>query len=172
MSEDKVINKQELLDDIEREWTRINQFLDSLSDEQWTGIKNPDGWTIKDHVAHLSAWEQSIIAFFTGVPRYDGLGVSEALYMSHDIDAVNHAIFLNHREDSLADVRVNFAATHDKLMGHINTTSNEDMQKPYSHFLPFEPGDGDGPPAIQTIHNNTAGHYDEHMPWMEAMFDQ
>jgi hypothetical protein len=171
MSGQLISKKSDLLKDIERDWNAINTFLADLTESQWTGIKNADNWAIKDHVAHLSAWENSVIAFLTGTPRHEGLGVAENLYLNEGIDAINAQIFKTHANDSLAQVKAQFQKTHSDLMQIIDTLSDDDLKKPYSHYLPDEPGEGDGPPAIKVIYGNTAHHYREHQGWMETMLN-
>lgn len=171
MNESIITNKQALLEHIHRDWTAINQFLDRLSDVQWTQIKNADDWSIKDHVAHLSAWENSVIAFLTGKPRYEGLGIPQDVYLSDDVDAMNDVVFKAHQHDSLDEVQSNFAATHQTLMRHIKLLSDEDLHKPYVNFLPDEPGDGDGSSAMTVIYSNSASHYREHQLWMQDMLN-
>jgi hypothetical protein len=44
-----------------------------------------------------------------------------------------------------------------------------DLQQPYRHYLPAEPGEGDGPPAFNVIYGNSAHHFAEHLAWIEAL---
>ena len=161
------MHKQTLLEEIARDWATLNQMLDGLSETQWTEIKNPDGWAVKDHITHISAWERSVIAFLTNQPRHESLGVPEDLYLSQDYDAINHAIFLKHQNDPLEQARSEFAATHAEFMNHITALSDEDLQRPYRHYVPDVPIDGDGPPIISLVHVNSAPHYRDHQKWIE-----
>jgi hypothetical protein len=171
MSEGEVTTKKELLEHIERDWSAINQLLDGLSDHQWTGITDAEGWTVKDHLTHLSAWENSVIALLTGKPRHEGLGVSEEVYFSEDYDVINQAICQNHWHDSLEEVRGQFQSTHAQLMRLIEPLSDEDLNQPYAHYLPDEPGEGNDRPAINLVYGNTSDHFREHQGWIEAMLD-
>ncbi|MAU10003.1 MAG: hypothetical protein CL607_09300 [Anaerolineaceae bacterium] len=171
MSEDYVQDKATLLAHIERDWAYLNQFLHDLSKEQWLNVKNPDGWAVKDHIAHIEAWERSMIALLNGRPRHTGLKVDEALYVSGDFDAINHAIFLLHKNEPLDHVRAQFLATHEELMGLITRLSDADLQLPYSHYLPEEPGEDDGSPIFNRVYGNTAHHYREHLEWMQEQLD-
>ncbi|MCB0189193.1 MAG: hypothetical protein KDE31_33215, partial [Caldilineaceae bacterium] len=47
--------------------------------------------------------------------------------------------------------------------------TDEDLQKPYRHYLPDEPGEGDGPPAMNVVYGNSAHHFREHLAWIEAL---
>jgi hypothetical protein len=159
--------KQELLDEIAQGWAEINQFLDDLSQEQWTQVKNPDGWAVKDHVAHLSAWENSVIYLLTSKPRHEGLGVPEDIYLSHDFDKINDVIFQNHKDVPLEQVRSESQRIHADYVKHIEARSEEELKLPYRHFLPDEPGEGDGPPVVAFVYSDGAPHYREHQQWME-----
>ena len=169
MTAEYVTKKVDLIAHIERDWAAINALLNSLSETQLTDIRNADGWAIKDHIAHLTAWEQGVIAFLTGIPRHQGLGVPEEVYLSDDVDVINAAIFKNRKDLSLDEVQQAFQSKHQQLMQLVEPLTDEDLAKPYSHYLPDEPGEGDGPPAINIIYGNTANHFREHQAWIEEM---
>jgi hypothetical protein len=69
----------------------------------------------------------------------------------------------------LAEVLEQFRDVHRQLMKLLGPLTDADLQKPYRHYLPAEPGDGDGPPAINLIYGNTAHHFSEHLAWIEAL---
>jgi len=169
MSDEIAANKTQLLAHIERDWTAINALFDSLTEAQLTDIRNPDGWAIKDHIAHLTAWEQSVIAFLTGKPRHTGLDVPEAVYSNDHIDKINAVIFNKRKDLPLDEVRQTFQSIHQHLMGLIAPLTDDDLKKPYTHYLPDESGEGQGPPAINLIRGNTTEHYREHQEWIEDM---
>ena len=50
--------KNKLLADIEREWGALNQTLGHLNESQITGLHDPQGWSVKDHLVHLAFWER------------------------------------------------------------------------------------------------------------------
>ncbi len=169
MSETRVTDKRTLMEHIKRDWAAINRLLNSLSESQWVEIRNADGWTVKDHVAHLTAWEQSVIALLTGIPRHEALQVVEDVYLSGDFDVINAAIFHMHQHKPLDMVRAQFQATHDELCQLIEPLTDVDINRPYRHYLPDEPGDGDGPPVINLLYGNTAHHFRTHQVWIEEM---
>jgi hypothetical protein len=164
-----VTTKAELLDHIERDWTALNDLIKSLTPAQIIQIKNADGWTIKDHLTHVTAWEQSVIAFLKGEPRHEGLGVPEAVYLNGSEDEINDIIFKKRRYQPLDTVLDNWQVAHEQVMALVNALDDDDLQKRYSHYLPDEPGEGEGPPAINVIYGNTADHFRMHQGWMEEM---
>ena len=86
MTAETITKKSDLVAYIERDWAAINKFFDSLTESQLTDVRNPDGWSAKDHIAHLTAWENSVIYFLQGKPRHEGLGIPEEVYLHDDID--------------------------------------------------------------------------------------
>jgi hypothetical protein len=101
------------------------------------------------------------------MPRYHGLGIPKAVYASHDVDAMNAIIFETHRDESWEDVRAEFQRSRDEILNLVMPLSDEDLRKPYYHFVPSEPDDTRE--AIIAIYVNTAEHYIEHLEWMQVM---
>jgi hypothetical protein len=60
-------------------------------------------------------------------------------------------------------------ATKAELLDLLQPLTDAELHKPYGHYLPDEPGDGDGPPAINVVYGNTAHHFREHLGWIEAL---
>ena len=150
-------------------YATLHMTLDGWSAAQMTGPIDAAGWTVKDHIAHLAAWERSMVFHFDGRPRHEGLGVSAALYHSDDIDAINAAIREGQVGLSLDEAREGLAAVHRELLARLDTLTYNDLLKPFAHFLPDEPGDDDGSPILHRVWGNSGGHYAEHLPWMTAI---
>lgn len=172
MNERQVSTKVELLSDIEQSWTRLSTALNQLTESQLNDIQDDQGWSVKDHVIHLTRWERSVVFFLQGLPRHQGLGVEEALYLEGSDDAINAAIYQETREISLGDALAQFRATHQQLLQILQPLTDDDLQKRYRDYLPQEPGDGDGPTAMNVIYGNTAHHFSEHLEWIEALINK
>lgn len=150
-------------------YATLQATLGGWSAAQMTGPTDAAGWTVKDHIAHLAAWERSIVFLFDGRPRHEGLGVSEDLYLGRNIDVLNAAIRDRNAGLSRDEAREELASVHRELLARLDTRTYNDLLKPYSHFLPDEPGDDDGGPILDRVMGNTANHYAEHLPWMAAI---
>lgn len=172
MNEQPVSTKTKLLSDIGQSWTRLDTALNRLNDAQLTTIQDAQGWTAKDHVIHLTRWERSVVFFLQGLPRHQGLGVEEALYLEGSDDAINAVIYQETREISLHDALAQFRATHQQLLQLLQPLTDDALQKHYRDFLPEEPGDDDGPTAMNVIYGNTAHHFSEHLEWIEALINK
>lgn len=166
MAQRRATTKAELLADIEQAWTALNAALDRLTQVEQTGPKDAQGWTVKDHLVHLAAWERSVIFMLQGKPRHAGLGVEEDLYLSKDYDRINAEIFQQHREQALDETMTQLNGTHQQMLELLQGLTDEDLHRPYRHYLPDEPGEGNGPPALNIIYGNTAEHFAEHLEWI------
>lgn len=169
MTEKWITTKADLLPQIEEQWTALHTLFNTLTDHQLTQIKNPDGWSIKDHVAHMTAWENSVIAVLTGKPRHIGLGVPEVVYASNNLDAINKVIFEAHKDDPTHVVFPAFHQTHHQLLDLLDGMSDEDLNQPYSHYLPNEKTTGGHLPVINVVYGNTIHHFKEHLGWIVAL---
>ena len=160
--------KASLLDDIQQGWSDLNAFLDSLTNEQMTTILDSEGWGVKDHIAHLAAWERSVIFFLQKKPRYEGLGVDKALYDNGTIDEVNAVIHNQDQSKSIQEVLAQFRDIHAELMSLIEALSDHDLKQPLQNFHP-EIGEGDPRLVLKIISDNTSNHFAEHLTWIREM---
>jgi len=167
MSEQQYTTKAQLLPEIERTWNALNVALDRLSQAQLTTIRDAEGWSAKDHLIHLAAWESSAVYFLQGKPRHEGIGVDRALYDEGDDTAINAAVYQKHKDLPLADALARLRAVHQELMNLLQPLSDADLQKPYTYYLPEEPDDERM--AINVIYGNSAHHFAEHLGWIEEL---
>lgn len=167
MTQHPVNTKAELLATIEPAWVSLNAALDRMTDRQKTTIKDTQGWTVKDHLIHISAWEGSVVFFLQGQPRNAGLGVDQALYENGSTDDINVAVFQQRKELPLAEALAQFRNVHRQLMQLLQPLTDADLRQPYRHYLPDELGDNRI--AIDIVYSNTAGHFEEHLNWIETL---
>ena len=166
---DDISTKTDLLVAIDHNWAALTAVLDRLTETQAMTSYDAQGWTIKDHIFHIACWERSMVYFLQGRPRHAGLGVDEALYLEGKFDEINAAIWQQHQDRTFADTRMDLRATHEQMLQLLQPLTDADLHKPYRHWLPDEPGEGDGPLAIDLLYGNTAEHFAEHLGWIEAL---
>jgi hypothetical protein len=169
MTEQHVTTKAELLTEIDDNWKALRAALDGLTESQLTTIKDAQGWTVKDHLSHLAAWERSAVFFLEGKPRHEGLGVDEATYLTGNEDTINAVIQARQAARSLAEVLAHLQDVHQDLLRLLEPITDTDLQQRYRHYLPDEPGEGDGPLAIDVVYGNSAHHFAGHRRWIEAL---
>lgn len=165
-------SKAELERRLDASWSLLEQRIGGLDERQLTGPADPAGWTAKDHLAHLAAWERSMVYLLQGKPRHQGLGVEEAIYLEGGDDAINAVIQSATSDLPLADVLAVLRSTHEQLRSLVAAMSDEELRQPYSHFLPDEAGEDSGEPILGRISGNGDAHFAEHLGYIEAIVSQ
>jgi hypothetical protein len=161
------VNKR-LLEDIDKSWKALENHLSRLSETQITTIRDKSGWSINDHLAHLEAWENSVVYFLLGKPRYQGLGIEEAIFNNGTIDEINNHIHNSRKGQSYTQLITQLKTTHEKLISLISPLTDAELTKPISSFQP-ETIDNDNRKVIDIIENNSSGHYGEHLDWIKLI---
>lgn len=169
MAETHVGTRSELLTAIDREWLELQSVLARLDEDQMTGTQDAAGWTVQDHLNHIAAWERSVVYFLQGKARHVGLDIDEEIYLRGDEDEINALIQRRTAGMSPSQTQEDLQSVHQQLLTLLQRLSDEDLHRRYRSYLPDEPGEGDGPPAIDVIYGNSAGHYREHLVWMAAL---
>ena len=167
MSEHTMNTKADLLATIDPAWITLNAALDRLTEHQLTTVKDAQGWTVKDHLIHLAAWERSVVFFLQGLPRHAGLGVDQALFKNGTFDDINAAIFQENKDMPLVEAMAQFHHVHQQLLKLLGPLNDSDLQKPYREYMPD--ASDDDRLAIDVIYDNTACHFNEHLDWIESL---
>ena len=160
--------KTELIAEIEAAWAALHSYLAQLSEAQMTTVHDHQRWTVKDHLTHMAAWEESVVVFLQGRPRYEGLGVDESLYSSASFDDINDVIKQHYQALTLAQATAQLQAAHRRLMALLQPLTDADLSQSLRHFLPSSPVD-DRRQAINIIRDNTSAHFSEHLVWIKAL---
>jgi uncharacterized protein (TIGR03083 family) len=160
------MNKAELLQKLNDGWREFQDYLDSLSQADFTANSDLAGWTVKDHLAHIVVWEDGIWALLEGGSRHQQMGLDRETFHSGDYDHINEVLRQNDIDTPLEDIRQRFREVHERLVAKIDTLSDEDLYLPYKHYQPESTADR---PVINWIGGNTYEHYAEHTPWIEKI---
>lgn len=166
-----VPRKAELLRRIRESRAALERTVDRLSEAQLT-TPGSDGWSVKDHLAHVAAWEESLLALLEGRDRNVAIGIDPTTSASSDsdVDAINAIVQRRSRERSLADVLATFHDSHARILTALDRLSDADLLRPYSHYQPnVQPHDPR--PVIGWIDGNTWDHYDEHSTWIGRLIE-
>ena len=156
--------KDEMIQRIERSWDVLVQTFENVSDDALSTTGEDAGWSAKDHLSHISAWEGKMLAILEDRPVPDGLGIDPDTYEREDIDGINNAIFERTRDAPAEDVVENLRTTHARLMAALARTGDEEFDRPY---VPEDSADtrrlADG------VVGNTYEHYEEHLPHLQQL---
>ena len=157
-------NKPDLLANIQRERTALDDLLAQLHDRAMLAPARDDGWTAKEILAHLSAWEQRLLRWLerwreTGDPGRPEVGVTW-----HNFDSLNERDYATVKEQSLADVRHEASESHKAVVTAVLAMSHDE--------LATRPETADGPSWSWIVGANTYRHYREHRTEMEAWWEK
>jgi hypothetical protein len=169
LSEYDIHDKTTLIQEIEAARGRLRGWLNGLDEPTRTQARDHAGWTVADHVYHLSLWERSAINLLNGVPRHLALGVDEDLYRA-GAEAVNEVTHDRRPDVTLPEALGELDAAHGELLATLAPLTDDDLMRSYSSYLPAEPGEERGDPVVYWVIGNSCGHYDEHLEWMRESF--
>jgi hypothetical protein len=163
-------SKADLMNQINQGWSA---YFDAASgvDPAQALVPGADGWSVKDQVAHVSAWERSLLALLTGESRAEAIGFTPEEYAAADIDQMNARIVVAAAGLSLAEAMSRAEATHAELLAVLDRLTWEDLQRPYTHYQPNSQPDEDLP-VIEWVLGNTVEHYAEHQGYLEQTRDE
>ena len=167
MDNQDIQTKAQLLAEIDKSWIALNSYLDSLSEAQMTTVRDDHEWTVKDHITHLVAWENSVVFFLQGKPRSEGLGVKEFLFENGTIDEVNEVVQQLRKDLSLSEAASQLQSAHSQLISLIKSLNDADLHQPLNSYHPAAAGN-DRRKIIDLIRDNTTNHFSEHLGWIEA----
>jgi hypothetical protein len=162
------LKKNQLLAEIETAWVILNSYLANLSTAQKTNLYDSQGWCVKDHITHITAWEESVVFFLQGKPRHEALGVEEKFDKTLSIDELNAVIQKHSKNLRLSEAMAQMQATHRQLVALLAKLTDADLDKPLNEDQP-EQSNGEARLVIDLIRDNTSGHFSEHLDWIETL---
>lgn len=152
----------DLLARIQRAWDALWATLDGLSEEQLLQ-SDAGGWSIKDNLAHLTAWERYLMLHhLQGRPLDEALGLDKTIVTAH-IDEINAGLFAANCDRALADVVESAHAVHQQLVACLADVPFEQLLRVQFTDSPLTG------PVLDRVVGNTFDHYEEHMDAIRAL---
>ncbi|MFI5272637.1 MAG: DinB family protein [Ktedonobacterales bacterium] len=139
--------RQGLLERTREQHDRLEVLLAPLGNDELTRPGVTDGWSVKDHLAHLTWWARRVMLVVGGAP--DPLEAMPG--DDHSEDDINAWLYAANRDRTLADVRAGFAGMHGDLLAFIATLPDDTLAQ---HYV--------------WISGNADWHYGEHARMFEA----
>lgn len=160
------ITTTNLLARIDAGWNQIEAALNRAATERMLAPAE-DGWTPKDHAAHLAMWRRSLLALLDGLSRPQAIGLTEEEHEALDTDGINAVLFVRNQDRPLDDVIADLRDIQAQVRDRVAAMTDADLVLPYSHFQPND-GEYNDRPVAGWIAGNTFGHDEEHLPVFEA----
>jgi hypothetical protein len=118
------LSKAELLQEIGVERSRLDALLEQLTPRQMTQAgATLAGWSVKDILAHLIAWQQMNLDWYATGLR----GETPEIPRPGDIRKLNDRIYRKHRRRSLKAVLADYHAFHQKMLELIEEVPDRDF---------------------------------------------
>ena len=153
---------------VEASWKDLAELVDQLQDAGGLSRTGRDGWTVKDHLVHVGAWDHSLLGLIEGRNRLEAMGVHGQA--DQDTDAINEAVRKLHESDTADEALGYFRESHLLLTAALGKLSDADLQKPYSHYQPSDPAQMR--PVVDWVAGNTYEHYAEHIGWINHLINE
>ncbi|OGO31345.1 MAG: hypothetical protein A2136_06495 [Chloroflexi bacterium RBG_16_54_11] len=157
--------KAELLAELGREWAKIERTCYNLSEPAMVTPGVQGEWSVKDVLAHLSAWEKYLL---------DRLGYVLTGQQPHypvmtswdDVHRFNAQVYAENRDRPLTSVIIEFRSLYQGVVTVIEALSDEQLNRPYTYDFP-----DDHLTLLQLIRANTYEHYREHCEAAQSIGD-
>lgn len=162
-----ITTKQQLIDAAERAHQDMMRLLAAMSDEEKTAPILNEGWSVKDSLAHLIAWEKMAMDWMSRSVRGEEVKrfIPGFQYESEEqrmpvMEALNQQLYEESKMRPLDDVVQDLRATHRVIMNFISQLDEKDI------FEPNRFAWRNGSPALDMLGGNTYEHYAEHQGWI------
>jgi hypothetical protein len=163
--DDRPGDKTELIARIERGWTSLLQLVEGVRPEK-LDVPDQGGWSIKDNLAHLTAWEHFLnLHYLQDQPAHEAMQVDAKTFEQASEDDLNAIFQKRNHGRSVAAVIDDFRRSHQQLLATLERMSFAELLQPrYAD-------DPERRPLIDWVIGNTYDHYEEHQQNIQKVID-
>ena len=159
--------KAVLVERIDESWGAIWGVI-GAADEDALTRPGEGGWSVKDHLAHLAAWERSLVALLSGEDRTIAAIGGGGDKLGSAIDEINDAIYRRWQSRPLGDVLADLRLGHERLLAVVDPLTDDDLLRSYASYQPNDPA-APADPVVGWVVGNTVGHFDEHLATIRGL---
>jgi hypothetical protein len=157
-------NKQVLMERIRKSHDALEQLIQPLSDSQLSQAGTGGGWAVKDHLAHLAAWEQFMLKhYLQRLPSHEAMGIDAETMKDLDEDGINDVIYHRIKDRTAGQVLADYRRSYAQVLETLEAISYEALMEA------LVPGGAEPRPRILWVIGNTYQHYLEHRQWIGEM---
>jgi len=124
----KRLRKAPLLEEIARERAALDDAVYALPPRQMTraGV-TPGGWSVKDILAHLVAWQQLNLEWYAAGRRGETPAMPAPGYTLRDLPRFNQMLYRKHRRRSLRAILSDYVTYHQRVLALITSLSDREL---------------------------------------------
>ena len=155
--------KVEMLQWVNDEWEALNDWLARIppAERERPGVEGGD-WSIKDLMAHVTAWEKLMVQWLLEAARGETPQRPVPGLTWDDLDLLNQRIYDQNHDRPLVDVEADYHAFHQTALETVLPLSEEEL---------FTAGRYDwmnDRPLWYVVAGNMWNHYQEHREGLET----
>jgi hypothetical protein len=166
------MSKAELIQQVNQAYAEMSTILDALLEDQMIEPGVMNGYSIKDLLAHLAAWELLCVNWIrTSLQGEQPVRWAPGFEVQEDdplesLNRLNEQIYKDNRDTTLRETLADFRIAHEKCLGAIQLLSDDELND--SQLFNWLRGH----PLWQIIAANSYEHYREHLEQIETWFDR
>jgi len=152
----EISSKYQLLAEFDQTWASVERRCFCMSEAEMVAQGAQGERSIKDILAHLSAWEKYLLDrlsyVLTGQPP-----LYPAMVSWDDVHRFNAQVYEANKDRPLSSVVIEFRNLYTGVTTVLEAMNDTQLSQPYSYDFP-----DDGLTLLQLIRANTSEHYREH----------
>jgi len=117
------MNKKQVIERIEKHWAEFKQSFADLPQDRMTSARPGGGWSVKDIIVHVRAWEEEALKYLPAIEKGERLPRYKDLYGG--IDAFNALTYEAHKDLPLETALANLEDTHKRLIQYLESVPEE-----------------------------------------------
>jgi len=164
------MDKRQFVDRLRRERSEWNALLAQVSPERKTQPGFAGQWSVKDVIAHVTAYEQWLVTWLASAKR--GVLPKPSIVNSPDVDARNALIYEANKHRPLPDVMDDAEQVFRALISEVESLPDGDLSNERRTAWFIEPFWKESIPLYQAIADDSYEHYHEHLPSLRAWLDE
>lgn len=150
------MDKAEILRRVQEGWSALDVRVKAMRGSEFDRETNPSGWTAKDTLAHITAWEKRMLTWLLAASRCEAPAIPEPGATWDDLDRINTLALELGRSLSSEQVRADAQMVHQQLLEAIRALPEDPSPENWRFWLNQEP-------PWKLIAANTYEHYAHHL---------
>ncbi|MDF3042409.1 MAG: hypothetical protein K0Q71_5115 [Thermomicrobiales bacterium] len=157
----------DLIESLDGAWSNLEGAIAGTGEEALT-TPGDDGWSVKDHLAHIEGWERYLLALLERRSPSAAIGIDLTTVRSTADDPLNEMIIEPTKEQPLSQVLADLRLTRERLRVVIAALPEDDLKRLAADNQPEELADDTDSIAVWIDHI-CAEHLRDHVNWIRRL---
>ena|SRR5438132_11480382 len=120
------MDKTRILDEMRTKYAALEEILTPLDETLMTTVGVNGDWSIKDVLAHITAWHYRLLAWLRAASRNEDPTISGP-DSAEEMDRLNEQFYKENKSRPLDDVLADFHTTYLQIVDVVQMLDNEDL---------------------------------------------